>query len=38
MNLDKHAIEQFLHGQIDCWNKGDKQGFLPTTAASRAMA
>lgn len=28
MSLDKHAIEHFLHGQIDCWNRGDKEGFF----------
>ncbi|MDE1164389.1 MAG: nuclear transport factor 2 family protein [Pseudomonas sp.] len=28
MSMDRMAIERFLHGQIDCWNKGDKQGFF----------
>jgi hypothetical protein len=26
--LDKNAIEHFLHGQVACWNKGDKDGFF----------
>lgn len=26
--MDKQTIESFLHGQVDCWNKGDKQGFF----------
>jgi hypothetical protein len=25
---DKRLIEQFLHGQVECWNKGDKEGFF----------
>jgi hypothetical protein len=28
MNLDKQAIEDFLHGQVDCWNRGDREGFF----------
>src|SRR5690606_40510568 len=28
MSMDKHTIEHFLHGQIDCWNRGDKDGFF----------
>lgn len=28
MSMDKHAIEHFLHGQVDCWNRGDKEGFF----------
>src|SRR3990167_156338 len=24
----QEAIEQFLHGQIECWNNGDKEGFF----------
>lgn len=28
MSLDTQAIEHFLHGQIECWNSGDKAGFL----------
>jgi len=38
MSMDKHTIEHFLHGQIDCWNRGDKDGFSLTTAASRPTA
>ena len=22
------SLEHFVHAQVDCWNKGDKQGFL----------
>jgi hypothetical protein len=22
------AIEEFLHGQVECWNAGDKDGFF----------
>lgn len=25
---DQHAIEHFLHGQVACWNMGDKEGFF----------
>lgn len=25
---DQHAIEDFLHGQVACWNKGDQEGFF----------
>jgi len=25
---DKTQIEEFLHGQIACWNAGDKDGFF----------
>ncbi|SDG57396.1 hypothetical protein [Pseudomonas abietaniphila] len=25
---DRKTIEDFLHGQVACWNKGDKQGFF----------
>lgn len=28
MSIDRQAIERFLHGQVDCWNKGDKEGFF----------
>lgn len=28
MELDKQAIEHFLHGQVDCWNRGDREGFF----------
>lgn len=24
----KRAIERFLHGQVECWNNGDKEGFF----------
>lgn len=24
----QEAIEHFLHGQIECWNNGDKEGFF----------
>jgi hypothetical protein len=27
-DLNAQAIEHFLHGQIDCWNRGDREGFL----------
>lgn len=27
-NESKAAIEHFLHGQIECWNNGDKEGFF----------
>ncbi len=29
------VVERFLHGQVACWNAGDKEGFL---AHYRAMA
>lgn len=25
---DQKAIEHFLHGQVQCWNSGDKEGFF----------
>lgn len=25
---DLKTIEHFLHGQVACWNKGDKEGFF----------
>jgi hypothetical protein len=29
MNIpDKDTIKKFLHGQVACWNKGDKEGFF----------
>ncbi len=28
-------MDEFLHGQVDCWNAGDKEGFF---AHYRAMA
>ncbi|MEH6482978.1 MULTISPECIES: nuclear transport factor 2 family protein [Pseudomonas] len=28
MSMDKHVIEEFLHGQVECWNNGDKEGFF----------
>ncbi|QCG68145.1 nuclear transport factor 2 family protein [Pseudomonas veronii] len=28
MTPDAHAIEHFLHGQVDCWNRSDKEGFM----------
>ena len=27
-SLDSTQIEQFLHGQIACWNAGDRAGFF----------
>lgn len=28
-NMTKHAdIQEFLHGQVDCWNAGDRKSFL----------
>ena len=33
--MDKAAIEQFLHTQVQAWNAGDKDGFF---AAYRAAA
>lgn len=24
----QEAIEHFLHGQIECWNNGDREGFF----------
>ncbi len=26
--IDKEAIQHFLHGQIECWNEGDRTGFF----------
>lgn len=26
--LDASAIESFLHGQVECWNLGDREGFF----------
>jgi len=28
MSMDKQAIEDFLHGEIDAWNSGDKDAFF----------
>ncbi|MBY0240809.1 MAG: nuclear transport factor 2 family protein [Burkholderiaceae bacterium] len=25
---DRDAIDHFLHGQVDCWNASDKDGFF----------
>ncbi|MES2264315.1 MAG: nuclear transport factor 2 family protein [Pseudomonadota bacterium] len=25
---DRSAIDDFLHGQVDCWNASDKDGFF----------
>ncbi|TKA89686.1 nuclear transport factor 2 family protein [Halopseudomonas bauzanensis] len=27
-DIDNKAIESFLHGQIECWNSGDREGFF----------
>lgn len=27
-NTQQHSLEYFLHRQIECWNNGDKVGFL----------
>lgn len=27
-DIDKKAIEIFLHGQVECWNSGDRAGFF----------
>lgn len=32
---DQNTIERFLHGQVECWNTGDKEGFF---AHYRALA
>lgn len=34
-NMSAEAIRRFLHGQVACWNAGDKAGFF---AAYRAAA
>ncbi|GAB3101808.1 nuclear transport factor 2 family protein [Aestuariicella hydrocarbonica] len=28
MSTTDNSIEHFMHRQIECWNAGDKQGFL----------
>tara|TARA_R110001583_G_scaffold165275_1_gene317778 strand:+ start:17885 stop:18298 length:414 start_codon:yes stop_codon:yes gene_type:complete len=28
MSIDANAIEHFIHTQISCWNRNDKDGFL----------
>src|ERR1700712_2497668 len=33
---EKSTIEHFLHGQVACWNKGDKQGFFAPYRSSPA--
>ncbi|NVO04701.1 MAG: hypothetical protein HXX19_01460, partial [Rhodoferax sp.] len=27
-SVDRAAIEQFMHGQVACWNAHDRGGFL----------
>ncbi len=27
-NVDNVEIENFLHGQLKCWNAGDRDGFF----------
>lgn len=27
-NVDAEKIEKFLHGQVACWNAGDRDGFF----------
>jgi len=27
-NIDSKEIESFLHGQLECWNAGDRDGFF----------
>lgn len=26
--IDRSTLEHFLHGQVECWNAGDKEGFF----------
>ncbi len=37
--MDKAAIEQFLHSQVQAWNAGDKDGFFSAyrTAAPKGL-
>ncbi|MGH8416907.1 MULTISPECIES: hypothetical protein [Pseudomonas] len=37
---DQKTIEHFLHGQVECWNNGDKQGFFAhyRQVASRGLS